>query len=49
MGERLITGAHACVGFYNPVERFVRDLRMYHILEGTSQIMRMVIGRKLIA
>ncbi|TDJ27375.1 MAG: hypothetical protein E2O59_08220 [Gammaproteobacteria bacterium] len=33
----------------NPVERFVRDLRGHQILEGTSQIMRMVIGRKLIS
>lgn len=32
-----------------PVERFVRDLRVHQILEGTSQIMRMVIGRKLIS
>jgi alkylation response protein AidB-like acyl-CoA dehydrogenase len=31
-----------------PVERFVRDLRVHEILEGTSQIMRMVIGRKLL-
>jgi hypothetical protein len=26
----------------------VRDLRVHEILEGTSQIMRMVIGRKLL-
>ncbi len=32
-----------------PVERFVRDLRAHEILEGTSQIMRMVIGRDLIS
>jgi alkylation response protein AidB-like acyl-CoA dehydrogenase len=32
-----------------PIERFVRDLRVHEILEGTNQIMRMVIGRKLIA
>ena len=31
-----------------PIERFVRDLRVHQILEGTSQIMRMVIGRDLI-
>ena len=31
-----------------PIERFVRDLRVHEILEGTSQIMRMVIGRKLL-
>lgn len=32
-----------------PIERFVRDLRVHEILEGTNQIMRMVIGRSLIA
>jgi alkylation response protein AidB-like acyl-CoA dehydrogenase len=32
-----------------PVERFVRDLRVHQILEGTSEIMRMVIGRNLVA
>ncbi len=31
-----------------PIERIVRDLRVHEILEGTSQIMRMVIGRKLV-
>jgi alkylation response protein AidB-like acyl-CoA dehydrogenase len=30
-----------------PVERFVRDLRVHQILEGTNQVMRMVIGRSL--
>lgn len=32
-----------------PIERFVRDLRVHEILEGTNQIMRMVIGRSLLA
>ena len=32
-----------------PVERFVRDLRVHQILEGTSEIMRMVIGRSAFA
>lgn len=32
-----------------PVERFVRDLRVHEILEGTSQIMRLVIGRRLVS
>ncbi len=32
-----------------PVERFVRDLRVHQILEGTNQVMRMVIGRSLIS
>jgi alkylation response protein AidB-like acyl-CoA dehydrogenase len=31
-----------------PIERFVRDLRVHEILEGTNQIMRMVIGRSLV-
>jgi len=31
-----------------PIERFVRDLRVHEILEGTNQIMRMVIGRNLL-
>ena len=31
-----------------PVERFLRDLRVHQILEGTSQIMRYVIGRSLV-
>lgn len=32
-----------------PVERFVRDLRVHQILEGTSEIMRMVIGQSALA
>ena len=32
-----------------PVERFVRDLRVHQILEGTNQVMRMVIGRSLLS
>ncbi len=32
-----------------PIERFVRDLRVHEILEGTNQIMRMVIGRSLVS
>lgn len=31
-----------------PIERFLRDLRVHQILEGTSQIMRMIIGRNLV-
>tara|TARA_A100001037_G_C14785477_1_gene472239 strand:- start:350 stop:643 length:294 start_codon:yes stop_codon:yes gene_type:complete len=30
-----------------PIERIVRDLRVHEILEGTNQIMRLVIGREL--
>ena len=32
-----------------PIERFVRDLRVHQILEGTNQVMRMVIGRSLLS
>ena len=31
-----------------PIERFWRDLRVHSILEGTNQIMRMIIGRDLV-
>ncbi len=31
-----------------PIERFVRDLRVHQILEGTNEVMRMVIGRSLL-
>ena len=30
-----------------PIERFWRDLRVHSILEGTNQIMRMIIAREL--
>ncbi len=32
-----------------PIERFLRDLRVHQILEGTNQVMRMVIGRSLLS
>jgi len=32
-----------------PIERFLRDLRVHQILEGTNQVMRMIIGRDLLA
>ena len=31
-----------------PIERFWRDLRVHSILEGTNQVMRMIVGRELI-
>ena len=31
-----------------PIERFWRDLRVHSILEGTNQVMRMIIGRDLL-
>ena len=33
---------------YYPIERFWRDLRVHSILEGTNQVMRMIIGRDLL-
>lgn len=32
-----------------PVERYVRDLRVHQILEGTNEIMRVIIARRLLA
>ena len=31
-----------------PVERFWRDLRVHSILEGTNQVMRMIVGREML-
>ena len=31
-----------------PMERYVRDTRVHQILEGTNEIMRVIIGRKLL-
>ena len=31
-----------------PIERFLRDLRVHQILEGTNEIMRVIIARKLL-
>ncbi|MBB4285055.1 acyl-CoA dehydrogenase family protein [Roseospira goensis] len=32
-----------------PVERILRDLRVHRILEGTNEIMRVIVGRRLLA
>ncbi|MDE1712112.1 acyl-CoA dehydrogenase family protein, partial (plasmid) [Chromobacterium amazonense] len=31
-----------------PLERHVRDLRVHQILEGTNEVMRMIVARKLL-
>ena len=31
-----------------PIERYVRDTRVHQILEGTNEIMRVIIGRNLL-
>ncbi|MEE4453238.1 acyl-CoA dehydrogenase family protein [Novosphingobium resinovorum] len=31
-----------------PIERFWRDLRVHRILEGTNEVMRMIVGRELV-
>ena len=53
-GSKVVNDAlqlHGGYGFLMdfPVERFLRDLRVHEILEGTSQIMKFVIGRDLVA
>lgn len=52
-GSKIVNDAlqlHGGYGFLMdfPAERFLRDLRVHEILEGTSQIMRHVIGRDLV-
>ena len=38
----------ACVGRY-PVEKLMRDAKIYQIYEGTSQIQRMIIAKQMLA
>lgn len=40
---------HGGYGYLNdfPIERIMRDLRVHRILEGTNEVMRMIIGRSL--
>ena len=44
------TGAFGGYGYLKdyPIERFWRDLRVHSILEGTNQVMRMIVGRDLL-
>jgi len=53
--KRVLSGALALqmFGGYGylrdyPIERFWRDLRVHRILEGTNEVMRMIIGRDLL-
>ena len=41
---------HGGYGYLNdyPLERHVRDLRVHQILEGTNEIMRVIISRQLL-
>jgi len=53
-GSRVVNDALQLHGGYGylmdfPAERFLRDLRVHEILEGTSQVMRHVIGRGIVA
>ena len=32
-----------------PVEQYLRDIRVHQILEGTNQVMRMLIARRLLS
>jgi acyl-CoA dehydrogenase len=52
-GSAIVDAALQMFGGYGylmdyPVERFWRDLRVHRILEGTNEIMRMIIGRDLL-
>eukprot|EP00744_Colponema_vietnamica_P014877 GILI01020830.1.p1 GENE.GILI01020830.1~~GILI01020830.1.p1 ORF type:complete len:407 (-),score=31.48 GILI01020830.1:34-1233(-) len=40
---------HGGYGYLNdfPIERIMRDLRVHRILEGTNEVMRMIVGRSL--
>ena len=40
-------GGYGYLSEYN-VERIVRDLRVHQILEGTNEIMRLIISRKIL-
>jgi len=51
-GSKVVNDALQLHGGYGylmdyPIERFWRDLRVHSILEGTNQIMRLIVGREL--
>jgi len=52
-GSEVVNNALQLLGGYGylrdyPIERFWRDLRVHSILEGTNQVMRMIVGRDLL-
>lgn len=52
-GSQIVDKALQLFGGYGylrdyPIERFWRDLRVHRILEGTNEVMRMIIGRDLL-
>ncbi|HEY0960197.1 MAG TPA: acyl-CoA dehydrogenase family protein [Novosphingobium sp.] len=52
-GSQIVDKALQMFGGYGylrdyPIERFWRDLRVHRILEGTNEIMRMIVGRDLL-
>jgi acyl-CoA dehydrogenase len=52
-GSEIVNQALQLFGGYGylrdyPIERFWCDLRVHSILEGTNQVMRMIIGRDLL-
>lgn len=52
-GSNIVNNALQLFGGYGylrdyPIERFWRDLRVHSILEGTNQVMRMIVGRDLL-
>ena len=52
-GSEIVDKALQMFGGYGylkdyPIERFWRDLRVHSILEGTNQVMRMIVGRDLL-
>lgn len=53
IGSKVVNDALQLFGGYGylkdyPIERFWRDLRVHQILEGTNQVMRMIVGRELV-
>ncbi len=52
-GSKIVNDALQLFGGYGylqdyPIERFWRDLRVHSILEGTNQIMRMIVSRDML-